>query len=78
MTIAANLSPAELRPLLAQKVSELGDDEVQTLARIMLKLEAQRLWDEIKREGAADRKAGKLDRLEETIAHVRAEMAAAR
>ena len=54
----------------------MSDDEVQQLHRVMQKLEARRLWEEIKADGTRDRAAGKFDRLNEVIAEVRAEMAA--
>ncbi len=78
MTFTATLSSSEIRPLLQSKIGQMSDDQVQKLHRVMQKLEAQQLWDEIKSEGARDRAAGKLDRLNEVIAEVRAEMAAGR
>ena len=78
MTFTATLSSSEIRPLLQSKIGQMSDDHVQKLHRVMQKLEAQQLWYEIKSEGARDRAAGKLDRLNEVIAEVRAEMAAGR
>jgi hypothetical protein len=74
MTSTTTLSAAEIRPLLQNKIGHMSDDLVQKLHRVMQKLEAQQLWDEIKLEGALDRKEGKFDRLNEVIAEVRAEM----
>ena len=61
-----------------QKIGQLADDQVVALHRVMQRLEMQRLWDEIKEQGARDRAAGKFDRLEQVIAEVRAELAARR
>lgn len=76
MTMTATLDPTELRPLLQEKICQMSDEQVQKLHRVMQKLEAQQLWDEIKADGARDRTEGKFDRLSEVIAEVRAEMAA--
>jgi hypothetical protein len=75
MKITATLDPTELRPLLQDKICQMSDEQVQKLHRVMQKLEAQQLWDEIKEDGARDRAQGKFDRLSEVIAEVRAEMA---
>lgn len=74
---ASTLSPSEIRPLLQSKIDQMSDDQVQSLHRVMQKLEAQQLWDEIKADGARDRAAGKFDQLSEVIAQVRAEIAEA-
>ena len=76
MTMSAALPPSEIRPLLQSRIGQMSDDEVQQLHRVMQKLEARRLWEEIKADGTRDRAAGKFDRLNEVIAEVRAEMAA--
>jgi len=77
MTTTATLSPESIRPLLQAKISQMDDIRVQKLHRVMQKLEAKELWDEIKAEGAVDRAAGRFDCLNEVIAEVRAEMASA-
>lgn len=74
MTMTVTLDSTELRPLLQDKICQMSDEQVQKLHRVMQKLEAQQLWDEIKADGARDRAAGKFDRLSEVIAEVRAEM----
>ena len=66
MTLTATLNPTELRPLLQNKISQMSDDQVTKLHRVMQKLEAQQLWDEIKADGARDRAEGKLDRIRST------------
>ena len=71
MTTTANLSATEIRPLLQNKIDHMTDDQVQKLHRVMQKLEAQQLWDEVKADGARDRAEGKFDRLNEVIAEVR-------
>jgi hypothetical protein len=78
MTLTATLNATEIRPLLQTKIGQMNDDQVQKLHRVMQKLEAQQLWDEIKADGARDHAAGKFDRLNEVIAEVRAEMAASK
>lgn len=75
MTMTVTLDSTELRPLLQDKICQMSDEQVQKLHRVMQKLEAQQLWDEIKADGARDRAEGKFDRLSEVIAEVRAEMA---
>ncbi len=75
MTITATLDPTKLRPLLQEKICQMSDEQVQQLHRVMQKLEAQQLWDEIKTDGARDRAEGKFDRLSEVIAEVRVAMA---
>ena len=75
MTMTVTLDSTELRPLLQDKICQMSDEQVQKLHRVMQKLEAQQLWDEIKGDGARDRAEGKFDRLSEVIAEVRAEMA---
>ena len=75
MTMTVTLDSTELRPLLQDKICRMSDEQVQKLHRVMQKLEAQQLWDEIKADGARDRAEGKFDRLSEVIAEVRAEMA---
>ena len=74
MTMTVTLDSTELRPLLQDKICQMSDEQVQKLHRVMQKLEAQQLWDEIKADGARDRAEGKFDRLSEVIAEVRAEM----
>lgn len=64
--------------MIVQKIGQLDDADVIVLHRVLLSLEAQRLWDEIKREGAEDAKAGKFNNLSAVIAQVRKELAAAR
>ena len=76
MTLTATLNPTEIRPLLQSKIGQMSDEQVTKLHRVMQKLEAQQLWEEIKAAGARDRAEGKYDRLNEVIAEVRAEMAA--
>ena len=76
MTMTASLSPTEIRPLLQGKIGQMSDEQVQKLHRVMQKLEAQQLWDEIKADGARERSDGKFDRLNEVIAEVRTELAA--
>jgi hypothetical protein len=76
MTFTATLSTSEIRPLLQSKIGQMSDEQVEKLHRVMQKLEAQQLWDQIKSEGARDRGEGKFDRLNEVIAEVRSEMAA--
>ena len=78
MTTTANVPVSELRPMLAMKIGQMADDEVLTLHRVMQRIELQNLWREIKEQGARDRAAGKFDRLTETIAEVRAELAGSR
>lgn len=78
MTLTATLSPTEIRPLLQNKIGHMSDDLVTKLHRVMQKLEAQQLWDEIKADGARDRAEGKYDNLNDVIAEVRAEMAASK
>lgn len=78
MTTTANVSPSELRPMIVQKIGQLADHEVVTLHRVMQEIELQNLWEEIKEQGARDYAAGKFDRLQETIAEVRAELAGRR
>ena len=73
--MTVTLDSTELRPLLQDKICQMSDEQVQKLHRVMQKLEAQQLWDEIKADGARDRAEGKFDRLSEVIAEVRAEMA---
>ena len=75
MTMTVTLDSTELRPLLQDKICRMSDEQVQKLHRVMQKLEAQQLWDEIKADGARDRAEGKFYRLSEVIAEVRAEMA---
>jgi len=75
MTTTDALSPTELRPLLLQKVGALSDEGVVTLHRVLMKLEVQGLWAQIKSDGAKDHKAGKFDSLNEVIAEVRADLA---
>ena len=72
MTVTATLTPSEIRPLLQSKIGHMSDDQVQSLHRVMQKLEPQQLWDEIKADGARDRAAGKFDQLSEVIGEVRA------
>jgi len=76
MTMTATLNATEIRPLLQGKIGQMSDEQVQKLHRVMQKLEAQQLWDEIKADGARDRSEGNFDRLNEVIAEVRTEMAA--
>ena len=78
MTTTANVSPSELRPMIVQKIGQLADEDVVTLHRVMQRIELQNLWTEIKEQGARDHAAGKFDRLNGTIAEVRAELAARR
>jgi hypothetical protein len=78
MTTTAILNPTEIRPLLQSKIGHMSDEQVQKLHRVMQKLEAQQLWDEIKADGARDRSEGKFDRLNDVIAEVRTEMAASK
>jgi hypothetical protein len=75
MTLTATLNATEIRPLLQNKIGQMSDDQVTKLHRVMQKLEAQQVWDEIKAHGARDRAEGKYDRLNDVIAEVRAEMA---
>ena len=78
MTTTAMLSPTEIRPLLQGKIGQMSDEQVKKLHRVMLKLDALQLWEEIKAEGAVDRSSGKFERLNEVIGEVRAEMADAK
>ena len=55
MTMTATLSPGAIRPLLQNKIGQMDDSQVEKLHRVMQKLEAQQLWDEIKADGARDR-----------------------
>ncbi len=78
MTTTANVSPRELRPMIVQKIGQMDDEQIVALHRVMLSLEAQQLWEEIKREGAEDWKAGKFNNLNAVIAQVRKDLAEAR
>ena len=76
MPVTAAIDAEALHPLLQSKIGQMSDQEVVVLHRLLLKLEARRLWDEIKAEGEADRAAGKFEDLDQIIAQVRAELAA--
>jgi hypothetical protein len=78
MTMTATFNPTEIRPLLQNKIGQMSDDQVQSLHRVMQKLEARQLWEEIKADGARDRTEGKYDRLNDVLTEVRAEMEASR
>lgn len=75
MIVCATLSTTQIRPLLQTRIGQMSDEQVLGLYRVMQKLEAQQLWNEIKADEARDRGEGKFDRLNEVIAAVRAEMA---
>ena len=62
--------------MLQSKIGRMPADELQFVHRLLLKVEAQKLWEELKAETAADRGQGRHDALNEVIAQVRADLAA--
>lgn len=57
---AMPVDPKELRPLLHRKLDDATDEEIGTMHRMLLEIEAQRLWKELGAEVAEDWQSGRL------------------
>ena len=76
--MASTSQPAELRPLLHEKLDQCAPDDLPLLHRVMDRLERDRLIAELNAEFDRDREAGRLARLPEIIREARAELVARR
>ena len=66
MSKLATTDPTELRPLLHERIDQYSPEELETLRKTLLVLEARRLAGELGRELAEDRRTGRIT--EEKIA----------
>jgi hypothetical protein len=71
---ATVLEPQKLRPEIIQRITEMDDESLLLLHRLLLYVEKERLWHELSAEAEADRRLGKCDRLPEIIREARSEM----
>jgi hypothetical protein len=53
-------SPQELRPLLHQRLDAASDEEIRAVHRMLMEMEARRLYNELGEEFAEDWKTGRL------------------
>ena len=62
-------TPEELRPLLHQRLDVATEEELAAVHRMLLEMEARRLYDELGDEFAEDWKTGRLtkDNIDEAI-----------
>jgi len=67
------LEPQKLRPEIIQRI-EAMDDESLLLHRLLLRVEKERLWQELSADAEADRRLGKIDPLADIIREARAEL----
>ena len=68
------LEPKKLRPEIIRRVEKMDDETLLVLHRVLLRLEKERLFQELSAEVEGDRRAGKLDRLSDVIREARAEL----
>ena len=68
----ANVEPEKLRPELHQRIDQMDAEQLTLLHRIVLKLELERVTDDLDNRFDAARAEGKLDRVEELLQDVRA------
>ena len=60
MSPLATTDPKELRPLLHERIDQLTDGELESVRKALLKVELDRLVEEMGRNTQADWEAGKL------------------
>jgi hypothetical protein len=61
MSIIANLSPQQLRPVVHENIDRLSDTELAVVHRVLLQMEIERLADSVSEGVEEARLAGKLD-----------------
>jgi hypothetical protein len=71
----SELEPAgKKRPVLHQRIDELPEEELDLVERVLVRLEMDRLWQQVQEGFTQDWATRKYDRLDEVIREVRREL----